>query len=84
MHINLLIKDDNPNWKEILEKAKIELYKETKELGGTLTGEHGVGLKRKRYLPIFLDSAQIELIKRIKLAFDPNLILNPGKIVDIP
>ena len=60
---------------------RCELYAFVNELGGTLSGEHGIGFMRKKYTPIFLDRAQIDLIKRIKLAFDPNNILNPDKIV---
>lgn len=67
-------------WEEVIEKALVELYKETVALGGTLSGEHGIGLKRKKYLSLALDSATIQLSKRIKDAFDPNHILNPGKI----
>ena len=58
-----------------------DLYAVVNELGGTLSGEHGIGLKRRDYTPIFLNKSQIELIKRVKLAFDPNNILNPSKIV---
>ena len=58
-----------------------ELYDLVKSLGGTLSGEHGIGLKRKKYTDIFLNEAHIALIKRLKAAFDPNGILNPGKIV---
>ncbi|MDR3255663.1 MAG: FAD-binding oxidoreductase [Synergistaceae bacterium] len=58
-----------------------ELYAYVKRLGGTLSGEHGVGLKRKEYAGIFMNEAQIELMKRVKRAFDPNNILNPSKLV---
>ena len=58
-----------------------DLYTFVDELGETLSGEHGIGLKRKKYTPIFLSEPHIELIKRVKKAFDPNNILNPGKIV---
>lgn len=81
MHITIYIEKDEPKWREIVEGARIELYEVVKKLGGTLTGEHGVGLKRLEYVPMFLDDAQIDLIRRVKLAFDPNNILNPGKIV---
>ena len=57
-----------------------EIYALTLSLGGMLTGEHGVGLTRRRYLPMALDEAQIEIMRSIKAAFDPNGILNPGKI----
>lgn len=72
---------DAENLPERAHAMRCSLYALVCELGGTLSGEHGIGLKRKKYTDIFLDRAQIELIKRIKLAFDPNNILNPGKIV---
>jgi len=81
MHVNLLFGEDRQNWKETMEEARRELYTVTQQLGGTLSGEHGIGLKRKKYVSHFLDEAQIALMKRIKLAFDPKGILNPGKLV---
>ena len=81
MHVTLYVEEENKNWREIIEKARRDMYDMVKRLGGTLTGEHGVGLKRLMYAPQFLDAAQVELIRRVKLAFDPNNILNPGKIV---
>ena len=81
MHVTIYLDGENSGWHEIIEGARIELYGIVKRLGGTLTGEHGVGLKRLEYVPLFLDEAQIDLIRRVKLAFDPNNILNPGKIV---
>lgn len=71
---------DKSIWKEILDKALMDLYKRTKELEGTMTGEHGVGLKRKKYLSIFMSDKEIEFMMKIKKALDPNNILNPGKI----
>jgi glycolate oxidase len=76
------MEEERPDWKGIIESARLELYEVTARLGGTLSGEHGIGLKRKKYMDIFLDEAQIELIRGIKRAFDPRGILNPGKIVD--
>jgi glycolate oxidase len=49
-------------------------------LGGTISGEHGLGFAKKDYLPIADSAGKIELMKRIKRAFDPNGIMNPGKI----
>ena len=49
-------------------------------LGGMVTGEHGIGLTRKKHLALGLDEAQITLMKLIKQDFDPKNILNPGKI----
>ena len=81
MHVTIYLQREDAGWHEIIEGARLELYSVVRKLGGTLTGEHGVGLKRLGYVPEFLDEAQIDLIRRVKLAFDPNNVLNPGKIV---
>ncbi len=82
LHATIFFPEKTPqDWKQKLSAVQKELYAIVKELGGTLTGEHGVGLKRRDYVPLFLDETQMELIRKIKLAFDPNNILNPGKIV---
>lgn len=70
-------------WYDTLHELLPEMYKMVAELGGTLSGEHGIGHKRKDYIPIVLSDREIEFMKRIKKAFDPNLILNPGKIFDL-
>ena len=57
-----------------------KIYQLSLSLGGTITGEHGIGATRRRYLPLALDEAQIGLMRGIKAVFDPNYILNPGKI----
>jgi len=57
-----------------------ETYRLALSLGGTITGEHGIGATRRRYLSLALDEAQIDLMRQIRAAFDPNQILNPGKI----
>lgn len=83
MHVTFLNPDDDTtHWNNVLKKALHDLYQTTIDLGGTLSGEHGIGMKRKPYLCMALDASQIQLIQRVKKAFDPNGILNPGKIVD--
>ncbi|MBN1937798.1 MAG: FAD-binding oxidoreductase, partial [Anaerolineae bacterium] len=67
-------------WHEALPHILRDLYAVVAGLGGTLSGEHGIGHKRARYLDAVLDPALIALQRRIKTAFDPNGILNPGKI----
>jgi glycolate oxidase len=57
-----------------------EIYQLALSLGGTITGEHGIGATRRRYLPLAVDEAQIQIMRSIRAAFDPNHILNPGKI----
>ena len=59
------------------------LFRETIRLGGTITGEHGVGLAKKEYLPQQVGIAGIELMQKIKAALDPNQVLNPGKVFSV-
>ena len=58
------------------------IYEVGTELGGTISGEHGIGIAKKGFLPIATDDVALNLMRRVKLAFDPNNILNPGKIID--
>jgi glycolate oxidase len=69
-------------WQETLPKLLHELYTLTAELGGKISGEHGIGHKRKREMPMFVPPAAIEMMRAVKRAMDPNGILNPGKIFD--
>lgn len=70
-------------WYETEEKALKEFYAVVRSLGGTISGEHGIGSKRKPYMPIVTDDAQFDLMRKIKNALDPNNIMNPGKIFDL-
>ncbi|NPV43856.1 MAG: FAD-binding protein [Firmicutes bacterium] len=70
-------------WRIKLGEVLKELYMTAKEVGGTISGEHGIGNKRKDYLPLILEPQHIDMMKAIKKALDPNLILNPGKIFSI-
>ena len=58
------------------------LFKLVKSLGGTISGEHGIGLVQKEYMGIIFDEVSLELMRGIKKVFDPNNILNSGKIFD--
>lgn len=69
-------------WKSATHASLTELYALSKELGGQLSGEHGIGNGRLEFLEPFLGSRMIQLYKAIKLAFDDKLVLNPGKIVE--
>jgi glycolate oxidase len=71
------------DWKPRLEKIREELYRDCKERGGVISGEHGIGIVKKPYLPYVLEAKTIDLMRGIKKLFDPNNILNPGKIFDI-
>ncbi|HDP67901.1 MAG TPA: FAD-binding protein [Candidatus Marinimicrobia bacterium] len=69
-------------WHEVQETVRVALYQMVLARGGTISGEHGIGHKRKKYIPMVLDPVTIELMKRIKQAFDPHHILNPGKMFE--
>jgi FAD/FMN-containing dehydrogenase len=57
-----------------------EIYRLALSLGGTITGEHGIGATRRGYLSMALDEMQIDLMRQIRQVFDPNHVLNPGKV----
>ena len=65
-----------------VEEALREVFEYAVELGGTITGEHGVGLAKKPFLPGALGPVGMEVLKQLKKSFDPHNILNPGKIFD--
>jgi glycolate oxidase len=67
-------------WEATKPAILTDLYRTVRRLGGTISGEHGIGLKRSPYLPLVMDPALIDLQRRIKRTFDPLNILNPGKI----
>jgi glycolate oxidase len=70
-------------WDKKIEQAQKDLYSATIQLGGKITAEHGIGLLRKPYLSMNLGANQVDVLKHLKNAFDPNGILNPGKIFDL-
>ncbi len=81
IHIYVLKDDlDDIKWKEKLEKVFKELYNKSKELRGQVSGEHGIGFAKRPYLIDSLDNRSVELMQKIKYAFDPKNILNPGKV----
>lgn len=81
LHVNI-IKGDLPNdvWQNQLPIAIAELFEQTVALGGTISGEHGIGYVQKPYMPIALSDVNLHLQKQLKGLFDPKGILNPGKI----
>jgi len=70
-------------WDEVLPAILTELYTAVAALGGKISGEHGIGHKRKKYLPLCCSSTYIDMMRAIKKALDPNNIMNPGKIFDL-
>lgn len=82
IHCNIMYDKSDRDELERAEKALKELFRETLRLGGTITGEHGVGITKKRFLPDEIGETQIDLMRGIKAVFDPLNILNPGKIFE--
>jgi glycolate oxidase len=82
LHATIVKRPETPmeEWEEKLSAILKDLYEAVARLGGTISGEHGIGSKRARYLPLVMDPTLIALQRRIKRAFDPLNILNPGKI----
>ncbi|MFN8864708.1 MAG: FAD-binding oxidoreductase [Flavobacteriales bacterium] len=81
LHVNILRGDLDPKvWEESLPMAIREIFELTVKLGGTLSGEHGIGFVQKQYMDIPFSEYQLALMKQIKRVFDPKGILNPGKI----
>jgi glycolate oxidase len=84
LHIRIF-KEGTPNsyGDAAMNKCLRALFELVYQLGGTISGEHGVGLIQKSYMDIVMKEANLKLMREIKRAFDPNNILNPGKIFDL-
>lgn len=81
LHVNIIKGElSDEFWNNELTKAISELFQEVIALGGTISGEHGIGLVQKPYMPLAFNEVQLNLMRSIKNVFDPKGILNPGKI----
>src|SRR5215216_2069696 len=81
LHVNIIKGNlTDEEWNGSLKDGIVEIFELVKKLGGTISGEHGIGLVQKDYLPIIFDDTQMRLMKQIKKIFDPANILNAGKI----
>lgn len=80
IHCNIMYDKTDQDQAKRAKKAVDTLFEATLELGGTITGEHGVGTTKMKYLPREINPLEIEIMKGIKQVFDPKNILNPGKI----
>jgi glycolate oxidase len=83
LHVNIIKGElTEEEWSGSLKEGIREIFELTKSLGGTISGEHGIGLVQKEYMSIMFDATQMRLMREIKKIFDPNGILNAGKIFD--
>jgi glycolate oxidase len=82
LHPTFLTDERNQAEMHRVEAAMKEIFDYALSLGGTLTGEHGVGLAKKAFLPRQLGDPTLELLRAIKRTLDPDGLLNPGKIFD--
>lgn len=82
LHPTFLTDERNTEEMQRIHEAFKEIFDEAIRLGGTITGEHGVGLAKKEFLPKFAGDAQMRVMRELRRALDPNGILNPGKMFD--
>ena len=80
IHVNILVDAGDPTHLERAERIVERVFRRTVEMGGTLSGEHGIGLTKRRFLSLEVGSTEMELMRALKRLFDPRGILNPGKI----
>ncbi len=80
VHVDVLRENiSEADWKPLIVELRKLIYSTAVAFGGTISGEHGIGFTKKDYLPLAMSAAELDLLKRIKNAFDPVGILNPGK-----
>ncbi len=80
VHVNVMVDGNDKEQLKIGHEAIVEVFKATIKLGGTLSGEHGIGLSKAPFMNLAFSEAEMNLFRSIKKAFDPNNILNPGKM----
>lgn len=85
LHPSIMKKDGMPlaEWDALRNRIEMDVFLLTRELGGVLSGEHGIGSKRRSFFTELCQPEQLEVMRAIKKALDPNNIMNPGKIFDI-
>lgn len=80
IHVNIMFDRNDPRERQAAHAALEELFALVRQLRGTLSGEHGIGITKAPYIGLELSQAAVELQERLKKAFDPHHIMNPGKI----
>jgi glycolate oxidase len=83
IHVNIMIDKSVPGQEEKAHEAIKEVFQAALDLGGTMSGEHGVGLSKQPFIPMELSADQIAAMRAIKRALDPRNILNPGKMLPL-
>lgn len=84
LHPNLVYDRRNPEERERVEAASGEIMAACVEAGGTITGEHGVGADKRKYMSLVFTAAELDVLRRIKGVFDPRGSCNPGKVIPEP
>ena len=83
LHVNILKGNlTNEEWESRLPQGITEIFQLVIKLGGTISGEHGIGWVQKKYMPLAFNEIQLNIFRNLRKIFDPNDILNPGKVVD--
>ncbi|HBO70091.1 MAG TPA: glycolate oxidase subunit GlcD [Deltaproteobacteria bacterium] len=80
VHVNLMLSGTDLEERRRADEAVAEIFRKTIELGGTISGEHGIGISKAPFLEMEVGPLGVSVMKRLKACFDPNGILNPGKI----
>ncbi len=83
VHLHPMMSRETDKAEDRIKEILTKIYEVGVSLGGTISGEHGLGFAKKGYLDIATDKDKLELMKRVKRAFDPNNIMNPGKVFDL-
>ena len=83
IHTNIPVHSDNYAMLQEADRIVERVMELARNLGGVISGEHGIGSKRKKYMNLACSEAELEFMRKIKRAVDPNNVLNPGKIVDV-
>lgn len=81
VHVNIIRGAlSEAQWQDTVKRGIREIFEEVYRLGGTISGEHGIGLVQQEYMDVVMQPIHFELMRGIKQVFDPKGILNPGKI----
>jgi glycolate oxidase len=83
IHVNVMIDKEIPGQEEKAHAAIKEIFQAALDLGGTMSGEHGVGLAKQPYINLELKPEQVAAMQAVKRALDPNNVLNPGKMFPV-